>query len=840
MTLEFLFSAVWEMSLTGTIVICVVVLVRLCLKRLPKTFSYALWAVVLFRLLCPVSLTSPVSLFSVVKPLELPGAAKTERVLVEYFDSVPKDRLQTTYPSSVIVGDKFFTYPITAPTPIEKTETFAFETVWLVGIAVSAVWGIVSSLRLRRRLVGSVDAGGRVRLADHIDTPFVFGLFRPKIYLPSELDLGKQPYILCHEQYHIRRGDHVWRFLAYAALCIHWFNPLVWLAFYLSGKDMEMSCDEAVVRRMGADVRADYSASLLAFGTSLRSFSASPIAFGEGSTKGRIKNLLRWKNPALWLILVAIVLCAVVAVVCLVDPQSTGVFGYDYDVTEIVFDHGFFSSTYTSIATTPEYRVDESGVLWVKERKIFDHTIGGWQAVGELTPVVLTAENFVNGFGPLNWRNTSVSAEGLLADNRRAWVVKTEGSGLSYYLLEQIDGKLYLACWYDRNDYDAVEGLGDSEVLVRWLFSVERAGEISGSAYKSDEHSRYTIGTWLYQTPGLRQWVAYYEFHVNPVGVLYRRVTFDGYAPEEWEPLGVLKKTTIEPEVLKNAFIADVGWQNEAVNAETLLAENRTVWGTSFPLYENENQWVSYLNYYLFEQKNGEHYLMEWFDATPYTREDTTDPIMAQYLLGLRKTAFDEPEEILQKELTQQDLESLEHDSGLTTQTTSYATVSSPNRRIVRTMYSGRLRFSGDVAKAMYDELEFGSEILFTYIGGVRQSDPGQLERIARVEKIAGPSAIASIPTEFEATIRVYNWLEGYFTLEVTDDVIPDAEHVLVFSSLGDLAISSESYQKLQTLQFPQRARFTTDGTVYRYDRTNGVTEYRIEPITVELIETQP
>ncbi len=838
MTLESLFSAVWEMSLTGTIVICVVVLVRLCLKRLPKAFSYALWAVVLFRLLCPVSLTSPVSLFSVVKPLELPGATKAEGILVDGFMSVPEDRLEPIDPSRINGDDVFHTYPVTNPIPIEETETFAFETVWLAGIAVGAVWGIVSSLRLRRRLVGSVDAGGRVRLADHIDTPFVFGLFRPKIYLPSELDLGKQPYILCHEQYHIRRGDHVWRFLAYAALCIHWFNPLVWLAFYLSGKDMEMSCDEAVVRRMGADVRADYSASLLAFGTSLRSFSASPIAFGEGSTKGRIKNLLRWKNPALWLILVAIVLCAVVAVVCLVDPQSTGVFGYDYDVTEIVFDHGFFSSTYTSIATTPEYRVDESGVLWVKERKIFDHTIGGWQAVGELTPVVLTAENFTNGFGPLNWRNTSVSAEGLLANNRRAWVVDTESSGLNYYLLEQSDGKLYLACWYDRNDYDAVEGLGEGEVLVRWLFSVERAGEISGSAYKSAEHSRYTVVEWVYQTPGVQQWSGLYEFHVNPTGVLYERTASEGYEPEGWLPRGVLEKVAIEPTVLKNAFVDADGWQNATVTAETLLAENRTVWGTSFPLHQSENSWGSYLNYYLFEQENGAYFLMEWLDATPYTADDPTDPIMAQYLLRLEPIDAGEPEEILQYELNQRDLEER---GELTTQTTIYATVSSPYRKVVKTNspYMARLRFRGTVAEAVYDELEFGSEILFTFIGGVMQTDPGKLERIARVEKIAGPSAIASIPTEFEATIRVYSGSESRLVLEVTDDVIPNAEHVLVYSAVENFAVTDSRYEQLE-FHLPQRARFTTDGTAYRYDRTNGVTEYWIEPIAVDLIEAQP
>ncbi|MBR7137307.1 MAG: hypothetical protein IKC99_04540, partial [Clostridia bacterium] len=735
------------------------------LKRLPKAFSYALWAVVLFRLLCPVSLTSPVSLFSVVKPLELPGAAKTESVLVEYFDSVPKDRLQTTYPSSVIVGDKFFTYPITAPTPIEKTETFAFETVWLIGIAVGAVWGIVSSLRLRRRLIGSVEAGGRVRLADHIDTPFVFGLFRPKIYLPSDLNVEKQPHILRHEQYHIRRGDHVWRFLAYAALCIHWFNPLVWLAFYLSGKDMEMSCDEAVVRRMGADVRADYSASLLAFGTSLRAFSASPIAFGEGSTKGRIKNLLRWKNPALWLILVAIVLCAVVAVVCLVDPQSTGVFGYDYDVTEIVFDHGLFSSTYTSIATTPEYRVDESGVLWVKERKIFDHTIGGWQAVGELTPVVLTAENFTNGFGLLNWRDASVSAEGLLANSRRAWVVKTEGSGLSYYLLEQIDGKLYLACWYDRNDYDAVEGLGEGEVLVRWLFSVERVGEISGSAYNPNENIRYTPVKVVYLHPERDSPVwqddagnpfHLWEYQWNSDDQFFLRFISEWDGPQMWELVGRVEKATVDATLFANAFRSDT-----AFDPAELLAENRAAYAIpSRVRVETEEVFGNYLNYYLLEQANGEVYLVEWMDAPYYSPERVDDTMIVLTVTLLETTEMDEP-------IT----EYTEDGGHLAAQTTKFAT--SIGNGVLWDRSSGL--FYGDAVYQWIDApLEIGSEIRYTYTGVILQTSPGRISQILYAEKTLSPSAAIPIPVQLSAQASVaWEWANT-MTLVLPEGILPE------------------------------------------------------------------
>lgn len=243
-----------------------------------------------------------------------------------------------------------------------------------------------------------------------------------------------------------------------------------------------MSCDEAVVREMGTDVRADYSASLLAFGTSHRAFTAAPIAFGEGSTKGRIKNLLHRKNPKLWLIVAAVILCVAVAVVCLVDPkdeadpQPTDVFGYHYDVTEIVFGHGFFSSFHPSVATMPEYRIDADGRLWMWIRKNMQmsYTAETWHDVGLLTPVELTAENFANGFGPIHWFDASVTAEDLLASNSRAWMVDLEGDGLSYYLLEQNDGKLYLACWYDVAGYSTAETMGESTVLVRWLLQIER------------------------------------------------------------------------------------------------------------------------------------------------------------------------------------------------------------------------------------------------------------------------------------------------------------------------------------------------------------------------------
>lgn len=159
-------------------------------------------------------------------------------------------------------------------------------------------------------------------LVDHLDSAFVVGLLRPRIYLPSDLPDSQLPYILAHERHHIRRGDHIVRHLAYAALCLHWFNPLVWLAFVLSGRDLEMSCDEAVIRKLGEKIRADYAASLLTLAMGQRILAASPLAFGDGDTKGRIQNMLNWKKTPKWVSALCFALCLILLTACAANPTA--------------------------------------------------------------------------------------------------------------------------------------------------------------------------------------------------------------------------------------------------------------------------------------------------------------------------------------------------------------------------------------------------------------------------------------------------------------------------------------------------------------------------------------
>lgn len=316
--MEELFLKLLNMGLTGAAVILAVCLARLALRRSPKVISYALWAVVFFRLLCPVSLSSGLSALNLVKaPVrEVSGAASS----VEYLAS--DDISLSPAPAPAEEEGARVSAPSAAVPARGPDIVLAAAWLWFSGALAMAGWGLVSFLRLRRRLVGSVAAGDGVYVSDYIGSPFVFGLFRPRIYLPSSLPEPERGYIVAHERHHIRRLDPLSRLLGYAALCLHWYNPFVWLAFLLSGRDMEMSCDEAVLCKLGAGVRADYSASLLRLSSDRRPGFCLSLAFGGEDIRGRINNLGRWKKPALWAVLPVAAVCAVAAVCLLTNPSS--------------------------------------------------------------------------------------------------------------------------------------------------------------------------------------------------------------------------------------------------------------------------------------------------------------------------------------------------------------------------------------------------------------------------------------------------------------------------------------------------------------------------------------
>lgn len=314
-----LFPEILNMSLTGSIVILAVLVIRFFLRKAPKKWSYLLWLVVAFRLACPVSLPSPISLLGAV------NAPVTTGGTIEY---IPQAIIQ---PQSPVVS------PVTpapgpstpdtvaptpqppAPTPISVTDILSV--VWLVGMAVLLVYSVISYLRLRRRLASAVILSGNVWLSDKVHSPFILGLFRPRIYIPFGLDEQTLGYVLAHEHCHLKRKDHIIKPLAFLLLTLHWFNPLCWLAFHLMGRDMEMSCDEQVLAQENGD-RKVYSTALLSFAANRRFPAPSPLAFGEGEVHPRITNALNWKAPKVRVTVAAGVLCVAVLLLCALNPSS--------------------------------------------------------------------------------------------------------------------------------------------------------------------------------------------------------------------------------------------------------------------------------------------------------------------------------------------------------------------------------------------------------------------------------------------------------------------------------------------------------------------------------------
>ena len=329
--------------------------------------------------------------------------------------------------------------------PLEAPVSIATY-IWLAGIVAMIGVSMISYVKLRKSLVGAVRVRGNIYVADYITTPFVLGIFRPRIYLLSSLSEQEQEYILRHEQYHICRGDHIFKLLAYVALCIHWFNPLVWLAFLLFSKDMEMSCDEAVIKKLGEDVRADYSASLLNLATNNAIMFGMPLAFGEVDTKGRIKNLAAWKKPTFWVTIGAILICIVGIVICISNPKEENLyapepFGHSYRLSAIMNDASDYAFAY-ALETAPRYQFTSDYTMLMSGDVLDDKGTTEWvQQSGKIEEVKITTENFDNYFDMSGFTISNDSWSKFRNTINKAWRIDVENN-VFYYFLQTKDGSV--------------------------------------------------------------------------------------------------------------------------------------------------------------------------------------------------------------------------------------------------------------------------------------------------------------------------------------------------------------------------------------------------------------
>ncbi len=305
------------MSLTASAVVLVVLLARALLRRALRWCSYVLWAVVLFRLLCPVSVGSALSLLNAA---HAPVSAGMGRItMVNFAGELPRPDQIADVPPAVTHAPS--TGPVVQNVSASVNWMDVLAYVWALVALAMLLWALVSYLSLRVRLWDSKQLDGRVYVSRRIDTAFVAGFILPKIYLPANLTERERECVLAHERQHIRRCDHLIKPLAYIALCLHWFNPLVWLAWVLAMRDMESSCDEAALRRMGADSRADYAQTLLNMAAGRNTTIAVSLSFGD-DTRRRIKEVANMKSKKKWVEIVSAVLCLAVIAGCGVNPAA--------------------------------------------------------------------------------------------------------------------------------------------------------------------------------------------------------------------------------------------------------------------------------------------------------------------------------------------------------------------------------------------------------------------------------------------------------------------------------------------------------------------------------------
>lgn len=303
-----------NLSISASWLILAVLVLRFVLKKAPKWVMPLLWGVVALRLVCLFSIESALSLIPSAETI--PSEIVTEtREPVLYEQATLDIVTNPTLPSAAEV-------PVGVSRQQAQVDFNIYSVLWLAGMAALLVHALVSAGKLKRKLATAILLRDNIYESEFVDSPFVFGVVKPNIYLPMHMDEGTAAYVIAHEHAHLARRDHWWKVLGYLVLALHWFNPLVWVAYILFCRDIELACDEKVVKGLDGAARADYSQALLSCAAPGRAVAACPLAFGEGNIKMRVKSALHYKKPAFWVAAAAVLAVVIVAVCFLTNPKS--------------------------------------------------------------------------------------------------------------------------------------------------------------------------------------------------------------------------------------------------------------------------------------------------------------------------------------------------------------------------------------------------------------------------------------------------------------------------------------------------------------------------------------
>lgn len=495
--MQTVFLELVKLSLIGSLFAAAVMLVRLIFHKAPKWLFCVLWGVVALRLICPISIESNVSL--------VPDRLATGQIITnvgnEYIGDV--DIIYESnagYSNAIEAGRQPFYsndgyYVVTekdsleAPKTVGETVYPVLSWIWVTGVVLMLAYTAVSYLLLRKKMEEATHLRDNIWQCEQVDSPFVLGFIKPRIYLPYEITDSDMANVIAHEQAHIGRKDHWWKPIGFLLLSIHWFNPVLWLAYILLCRDIEAACDEKVIKHMEKDEMRAYSTALLHCSVHRRRIAACPLAFGETGVKERIKRVMNYKKPAFWIIITAVVACSV-AIVCFFTTPSNSpgalpdIHSHAYVVEEVTYENGMYSFSVIAGENSPVYMVAEDMTL-ASQMEVSD--AGQWAELGKLEDTTLTKENFDDLFKDSGFWTAKVNAKDIRRNTVNAWrlVYKQE---ILYYVLQQKNGDLYLAYGYQAPDPNADPGSFYEH--IRWLFklTMDTTG-MSGMVAKSGDNA---------------------------------------------------------------------------------------------------------------------------------------------------------------------------------------------------------------------------------------------------------------------------------------------------------------------------------------------------------------
>ena len=325
-----IFLKIVNMSISACWIVIAIILLRIVLKKAPKWINCVLWGIAGLRLVLPFSFES---VFSLIPSAEtITKTPDSPRPQIDSGVSAIDNQINGYLQGNYFEG-------VSRPMGNFVDITTILAIVWVVGIVALLIYTLVSFLRLKNKIGTAVLLRDNIYQSEAVVSPFVLGIIKPKIYLPFNMNVQDMEHVIAHEQAHIRRKDHLWKPLGFLILTLHWFNPMVWLGYVLLCRDIELACDEKVVKELNNEQRADYSQALLTCSVNRRMIAACPLAFGEVGVKDRVKSVLNYKKPAFWIIVVAIIVSIIVSVCFLTNPLNSSVYNSRYETGECLYSY---------------------------------------------------------------------------------------------------------------------------------------------------------------------------------------------------------------------------------------------------------------------------------------------------------------------------------------------------------------------------------------------------------------------------------------------------------------------------------------------------------------------